>query len=49
MMELPLEVIKSSRTKVVEVNLPPRGATLNSSRLTSGLNHTGSNRDLALH
>lgn len=39
MMELPHEVIKSSRTKVVEVNLPPRG-TLNSSRvITSSLNN----------
>ena len=26
MIELPVEVIKSSRTKVVEVNLPPRGS-----------------------
>ena len=34
MVELPMEVIKSSRTKVVEVNLPPRG-TLNSSRRTN--------------
>lgn len=31
MIELPMEVIKSSRTKVVEVNLPPRG-TINSAR-----------------
>ena len=44
MMELPLEVIKSSRTRIVEVNLPPRG-TLNSGRMTS-LNPNNSNREL---
>ena len=34
MIELPVEVIKSSRAKVVEVNLPPRGSArqLNSNR-----------------
>ena len=31
MIELPMEVIKSTRTKVVEVNLPPRGI-INSAR-----------------
>ena len=35
MIELPLEVIKSSRTKVVEVNnLPPRNGALGSGRRT---------------
>ena len=32
MIELPIEVIKSSRTKIVEVNLPPRNGALNSGR-----------------
>ena len=36
MMELPLEVIKSSRApKVVEVNLPPRGSQQSSRRIDS--------------
>jgi len=31
MFELPIEILKSSRTKAVEVNLPPRGSN-NSAR-----------------
>ena len=34
MVELPQEVIKSSRVKTVEVNLPPRTGNLSTSRRT---------------